>query len=80
MLLQYMSGTHVLCVRERERGVSKIPDLFIILGCEHQQQEEAVRSVRTQDGQENTIYMHQVQKVYLQHTHSKALPLMCCIG
>ena len=68
------------CEREREGCASKIPDLFIILGCEHQQQEEAVRNVWTKDGQENTIYMHQVQKVYLQHTHSKALPLMCCIG
>lgn len=43
---------------------------------EKQEQNEALQSVWTQDGQKDTVYMHQVQEVHLQHTHSKSLPLV----
>lgn len=58
MLLQKMSDIYAL--RERERGVCKISDLFIILGCCQQQQKEALQSRWTQVGQENSIHMQEV--------------------
>ena len=55
----------------------KIHDLFIILGCGRQQQKETPRSVLTQGGQKDAIYMHQVQEVHMQHTHTVQLCHSC---
>jgi hypothetical protein len=56
-----------------ELDVSQIPELsvFIIPG-------GTVMCV-TKEGQEETVHMHQVQEIHLQHTHSKPLSLMWCV-
>lgn len=59
-----MSDTHAL----QEKDGGKIPDLFIFLDCGKQQQKEMLQTVWTEEGQKNTIYMHEVQEVHMQHT------------
>ena len=70
--LEKKQGNRVALELMQRQRVIKIPDLsiFIILGCELQQQKEVLQCVWIQT-QKDTVDMYQEQEIHIQHTNSK---------